>query len=537
MAVVGITLFINSKMDTSRENIGKKGSVVYINFDNEWTENSSGISRVLNDGGENFYSLLEKLKAIKNDEEIKGLLLKMDGLSLDNGQIEEVAKAFQEIKKENKFILSYAENFDNKNYSLALNSDKIFMPPTTTAGSFITGYYSSIPYYKKLADNLGIGVNIIHVGDYKAFGENYAKENMSPQFRENILELKDGIYDDFVEKISLERKMDRKTLNDEILAGKFVSMDVNSLKACNLIDATKYLDEIKEEIGKNEIISLAEYIKEKKISKNKIAIIYADGDISMDGEKGGITPENMIRKIDRAIKDENIKGIVLRVNSPGGSALASNLIYHKLEMAKKIKPVYVSIGGVSASGGYYIASAGNKIFGDKDSITGSIGVVSLIPNFKKLVNGVGVNIETIKKGEYSDLYSLTENFTAKDREKIYNSSLKIYDEFLSIVAKNRNRSKEYIDSIGGGRVWLGSRAIKLGLIDEIGGLEDTIEELSKDLNLNEYQTVEFIEKPNLKLMLVKYFPMAKTLYKINGLMPNKELYFKPLYYFPYEINK
>ena len=248
-----------------------------------------------------------------------------------------------------------------------------------------------------------------------------------------------------------------------------------------------------------------------------------------------ITPSGVQEKIDQIINNDEIKGVILRINSPGGSALASNIINSKIQNLKLKKPVYVSIGDVAASGGYYIASAGDKIFADKESITGSIGVVSLIPNFQKTLKKLDVNVETIQKGEYADLYSLTQDFTEKDRQKIYDSSVRVYDEFVNVVAKGRGKTSEYINTIGQGKVWLGEEGKNIGLVDEIGGLEATIASFSKDLKLENYQIIEVSGKAKIDKILKRNIPFLNLYYKAENLININELYFKPLYYFPYDI--
>ena len=177
----------------------------------------------------------------------------------------------------------------------------------------------------------------------------------------------------------------------------------------------------------------------------------------------------MVSELDKALKDKNVKGIVLRVNSPGGSALASAIINNKIKEVNKVKPVYVSIGGVAASGGYYISADAKKIFADRGSLTGSIGVVSLIPNIKELVGKIDINVEELKKGEYADIYSLTNEINKDKLDKIYASNLKVYDEFLNVVSEGRDLNREYVHSIAQGKVWLGEEALELKLVDEIGG--------------------------------------------------------------------
>ncbi|WP_349763274.1 signal peptide peptidase SppA [Fusobacterium sp. SYSU M8D902] len=521
------------------ESVIKNGSYVEIDLGKEYPERLENLPKFLLDGESNFYSLLTKLDGINRDEKIDGVLLKVDNLSLDRAQIEELGSRLDRLRESGKRVVVYGVEMNNRNYSLALHGSEIYMPGTMSANVNITGYYSQLAYYKGLADRLGVKFNVIHVGDYKSYGENFTKNTMSKEYRENIVRLNDKIYSNFINKISDRRKVNRELIDSKVLAGDFVFSEPYQMKKFNLIDEFAYEEEIKRAIGEDKIVALSNYQENTQISKDKIAIIYAEGTIVLNGEKGGIGssvfPARIFNELEKAKKDSSIKGIVLRINSPGGSALASNLISNRLKEISKEKPVYISIGGVAASGGYYIAANGNKIFAEKESITGSIGVVSLIPNFNEMMKKIDVNVESVKKGEYSDLFSLTKNFTAEDEEKIYGSSVKVYNEFLDVVAQGRGLDRNYVHTIAQGKVWLGEEGKELGLVDEIGGLEDTISSLAKELNLQNYSCVEIVESESINSVIKGYIPFKTFFKEISSISYEKELYFKPIYFFPYNI--
>lgn len=521
------------------ESVVKNGSYVEIDLGKEYPERLENLPKFLLDGESNFYSLLTKLDGINRDEKIDGVLLKVDNLSLDRAQIEELGSRLDRLRESGKRVVVYGVEMNNRNYSLALHGSEIYMPGTMSANVNITGYYSQLAYYKGLADRLGVKFNVIHVGDYKSYGENFTKNTMSKEYRENIVRLNDKIYSNFINKISDRRKINRELIDSKVLAGDFVFSEPYQMKKFNLIDEFAYEEEIKRAIGEDKIVALSNYQENTQISKDKIAIIYAEGTIVLNGEKGGIGssvfPARIFNELEKAKKDSSIKGIVLRINSPGGSALASNLISNRLKEISKEKPVYISIGGVAASGGYYIAANGNKIFAEKESITGSIGVVSLIPNFNEMMKKIDVNVESVKKGEYSDLFSLTKNFTAEDEEKIYGSSVKVYNEFLDVVAQGRGLDRNYVHTIAQGKVWLGEEGKELGLVDEIGGLEDTISSLAKELNLQNYSCVEIVESESINSVIKGYIPFKTFFKEISSISYEKELYFKPIYFFPYNI--
>lgn len=531
LIIIGVIVggIVKYSMKEEKSSI-KSGSYVEIDLGKEYLEKIEGLPKFLLDGDMNFYSLLKRLDGVAKDARIEGVLLKIDNCTLDRAQIEELGEKIDSLKVNGKEIIAYGMDINNKNYSLALHAEQIFMPATMSANVNIIGYYNELAYYKGLADKLGIKFNVIHVGDYKSYGENFVKKEMSKEYKENIIRLQDKIYNNFLENVVSRRKIDKKLINERILAGDFVFSEPYQMEKYNLIDGLKYEEDLKEMIGRDKIIPISNYQEIQKISKNKIAVIYAEGNIVLGEEKGNfgqsITPNKIISELERARKDKNVKGIVLRINSPGGSALASNIINRKIKEVGKEKPVYVSIGGVAASGGYYIAVAGDKIYAEKESLTGSIGVVSLIPNFKELLGKIDVNVEVVKKGEYSDLFSLSKEFTEKDEEKIYASSLKVYSEFLDVVAHGRKLDRNYVHSIAQGKVWLGEEGKELGLVDGIGGLETTISSLAKDLDLVDYMSVEIVEEEKIDSIIKGYLP-----FKVFS----KELYFKPIYFFPYNI--
>lgn len=538
LILVGLVL----KETKDVKKVSKPGTVVQLEINGEYPEGNDVLPSIFSTQNENFYSVITKLDAIAEDKNVKGLFVKINNSEFSNGQLEELGEKIAFVKSKGKEVITYTDTLTNKSYLLALNGNKIYMPPTQAADINLTGYYSELAYYKGLADRLGVQFNVIHVGDYKSFGENYTKGKMSKEYKVNITSLKDTVYNNFIEKISTSRGILTDEVNNKILSGMFVNGDINKLLENKFIDKLITEDEIIKDIGKENIISFTEYDKKEEIknSKNKIAIFYLNGEIYTDNSKNGdltnsITPSGVQEKIDQIINNDEIKGVILRINSPGGSALASNIINSKIQNLKLKKPVYVSIGDVAASGGYYIASAGDKIFADKESITGSIGVVSLIPNFQKTLKKLDVNVETIQKGEYADLYSLTQDFTEKDRQKIYDSSVRVYDEFLNVVAKGRGKTSEYINTIGQGKVWLGEEGKNIGLVDEIGGLEATIASFSKDLKLENYQIIEVSGKAKIDKILKRNIPFLNLYYKAENLININELYFKPLYYFPYDI--
>ena len=331
----------------------------------------------------NFYGILKNLEKAENDSRVEGLILKLDSVGLSRGQAEEFTIKIKEFKKSGKKIYAYAPSFTNQNYMIASVADKIIMPKTMGAMSEIKGYFMEVPYYKTLGDKIGVKMNVIHIGDYKSAGESYDRTEMSREHRENTERILNAVYENFVETISENRKVEKNILNEKILDGRFVLADPETMLRNNLIDEMDYYESFLIKNGITNKISLEEYISKLAVDpkpkknksekeKDKIAVIYAEGTINYfeDSKKINeiITPEKIQKELAIAEKSDDIKGVVIRVNSPGGSALASDIIYNSIK--NMTKPVYISMGGVAASGGYYISAAGNKLYADKETLTG-----------------------------------------------------------------------------------------------------------------------------------------------------------------------
>ena len=540
-------------LETKKEPVSS-GTYIELKLSDEIAE--SRVVTPFNIGREiNFYGLLKNLEKAEQDKRVEGLILKLDNIGLSRGQTEEIINKFKEFKKSGKKIYAYASSFSNKNYMIASVADKIIMPKTMGAMSEITGYFMEIPYYKALGDKIGVKMNVIHIGDYKSAGESYEKTEMSKEHRENMERILNGIYENFVKTVSENRKIDKNILDEKILEGRFVLADPETMLINNLIDETDYYENFLE---KNQIINkinLEEYIsrlavdkkpkKEKnEKEKDKIAVIYAEGTINYfeDSKKINeiITPEKIQKELKIAEKNPDIKGVVIRINSPGGSALASDIIYNSIK--NMTKPVYISMGGVTASGGYYISVAGDKIYADKETLTGSIGVISMIPNVSELVKKLDINYSTISKGKYSDMGSLVKNMTDDEKDKIRASSIKVYEEFVSKVAEGRKMTREEVFKYAEGRVWLGEEAKKIGLVDEIGGIEKVVSDLALSLELKDYEVVESLKEEKIESVIKNYLPkylmaqiigdnkISEEIKKTD--MISEELLYKPVLYAP-----
>ena len=505
-------------------------------------------SNLFEDDSISFYTLLQSVENASYDDRVEGIILKMNGDSLSYAQSEELAHELSMARAADKKIIAYFENVGRKNYYLASYANEIYMPSANSTNVNIYPYFREEFYIKKLADKFGVKFNIIHVGDYKSYMENLASSTMSKEAREDTVRILDKNYNNFLDIVSLNRKLNRDDLDKIIKDGDLVAASSVDLMNNKLIDKYAYWDNIISMVGgKNKIITIQDYTKNYyreenlKNSNNVVYVIPLEGDIVESETEVFAGEENIniaetLEKLNIAKENNKIKAVILRINSPGGSALTSDIIAEKIKELASEKPVYVSMSSVAASGGYYISANADKIFVDRNTITGSIGVVSILPDFSKLITDNGVNIEKISEGEYSDLYS-SDTFTEKKYNKIYNSNLKVYDDFLNVVSKARKIDKEKLKTIAEGRIWTGEEAVKIGLADEIGGLNEAIYGIAEDNDMDEYSIVVAKDKFELGNIYKKYSRYIKMDTKdlIKEKIFKDYLYNKPVTYLPYDV--
>lgn len=460
-----------------------------------------------------FFKLKNKLKAIINDEKIERIVIDLDNFSFTFSEFEEVENIFKKLR-EKKEVISIGSVFTKEMYLTALLSSKIYKVNTKNSYLMINGYNKVLPYYKRLLDKLGIEIKILNVGDYKSYGENYKLEFMSENLRESIKKLSDQKLDFFIEKVKEYRGIDiREDLNEGNLFLKYnfknlIDDSVNKYefihKDENLMDIKDYKVKLSSKIRKS-----------KNKIKDYIAIITLDGTIS----EQELSFEKVYDKVNRIKDDENLKGVVLEINSPGGSAYESSLITSMLRKELKGKPIFVSMKDVCASGGYFIASASTKIFANKNTLTGSIGVVSMYPNISKLVQKIGINFDGVKNGETTEYLDLTQNLSNKTENILLDEIKEIYKEFKLNVMRSRIITDERLEKIAGGRVFTGLDAVENGLVDNIGSLEDAISEMKKYLKADKIKVVQISEEVEIREDIKG---------KISNLVINHKLFYKPL---------
>jgi len=446
--------------------------------------------------------ILIRIEAAKTDDKIKGIYLDLSTIGASFATLEEIRNALIDFKTSKKFIIAYSEFYSQPSYYLASTADKIYLNPE---GLFdFRGLSSQSVFFKGALEKLGIEAQVIKVGTYKSAVEPFILDKMSPANREQVTSFLGSIYNHFLAEVSKSRNISTDSLFS--IADNLKVQDAKDAVTYGLIDGTKYKDEILADLKSRLKIKEDDKIKSVTIekynakdpgssssSKDRIAVVYAVGEIvSGEGSDEQIGSENISRAIRTAREDKKVKAVVLRVNSPGGSALASDVIWREVVLTKKVKPIIVSMGDVAASGGYYISAAADSIFAQANTITGSIGVFGIIPNFQKFFNNkLGITFDGVKTGKFADLGSLDRPLTAQEEAIIQQSVNKIYYSFTQKVADGRKKERSYIDSIGQGRVWTGAQAIDLGLVDRIGGIEDAIASAAKKAEISDYKLVSY----------------------------------------------
>ncbi len=463
---------------------------------------------------------LKYIKAIEyagSDMKIEGIIINADFTFYDRVYVEEIINELKKFKESGKKVIAWFSTGVNNNYLLSSIADEIYMPNTKSADLTLKGYYLELPYYKKFLDKIGVSVDVIHIGNYKGSGENYSQESISPELYSSYISLMSSNYEYFINTISENRKIDKNHLLTLFSSGKTVFMSPEVAKNSGFIDGFFSFDDLKNYVSpsiKFDSISLYNYAKSiKTASQNdKIAVFYVDGTIynyfTSSGNNRGmrdrtVGAKSFIETINKLKNDFSIKAVVLRVNSPGGSALASELMLQEIIKLRETKPVYISFGPIAASGGYYISCSANKIFASNSTITGSIGVVAMLPNLEGSASKLGVDFSKIKLNKYDDINSLFKTRTPDELEMIRNSMKDTYDEFTLHVSQNRNIGMNDLSKIAEGRIWSGKQAVDNGLVDMIGGLNSTIEFAANDLELSNYSTESYPKTEGFFEKLIK----------------------------------
>ena len=559
--IIGISaIAIFSSKDKNEK---MKKSYEYILFNvSDVTEDKIVGSNFLSDEKLSYMDILNSLDDIKNNNQVKGVVIALDTINLSSAKIEELIKKFEELKANNKKVYAFGAYITNANYKLASVADEVVMVPSASASLDLTGYHYSDLYYKGLFDKIGVNMEVVRIGNYKSYGEEYIGNDMTPELRSELTRILENRYNKFITDVAKNRKVDKNALNNDIVNGNITNLTPFSARDKGLVDKLEQFSTFTERLNIREdnIADITDYYQ-KRVQYEKtgnsrngtIAVIYAEGSILYDANgvtEGTITPDNILQKIEKATQTKNLKGIVLGVNSGGGSALASEVIYQELSKLKI--PVYVSMADTAASGGYYISTAGKKVFANSATITGSIGVVSMLPKLYNAQDKYGVRSNSISKGRYSDINDSFAPLSEESRAKISQSMEETYKEFKSRVSKNRKIDENTLENYAQGKIWLGDEAKDIKLVDGIASLDEVIKIMAKDLNLRKNYAVENIyleedfsqklkslsnmitAKFNLSAQLEKSIPQAKKAFnEYDFAMQNQN---KPLYYLTYKLN-
>ena len=489
----------------------EKNSVLKLNLNEEMPDYAGkfdyGELNELFKGNKKYNGLSNILEAIEyatTDSKIKGISIVNNNINAGMAQTKAIRDALIEFKKSGKFILAYSDVLGQKDYYLNSVSDAIYLNPVGALD--FKGLATEVLYYKDFQEKYGVKMEVIRHGKYKSAVEPYLAQEMSDANREQISTFLNSIWSEMKTEIGLSRNISIEKL--DLIADGLLARNAKKAVETKLIDKLIYIDEyndiIKKKLNINkddeyETVDIYDYAEHtsKKIKtntykiKDEIAIIYAQGQIMYgEGDESTIGQGIINKSLKKAREDDDVKAIVLRVNSPGGSALASELIWREIELTKAIKPVIVSMGNLAASGGYYIACNADKIIAEPNTITGSIGVFGTLPNAYEFMNDIGINAEQVTTNKNSVDYSFFEPMQDEQREIIKEGVVDIYELFTNRVATGRGMKQEAVHEIAQGRVWTGTDALNIGLVDELGGLDLALQRAAEAAKLDTYKIQE-----------------------------------------------
>lgn len=508
---MGIIGAIISSASSDPEVAVKSNSVLYLSFDYAISERTeSNPLGSLNLPGYSTKSIglddiLARIRSAATDDNIKGIYIDAGSVGTGFASLKAIRDELHAFKKSGKFIVAYNTGYNQKAYYIASIADKVYVNPQGTID--FKGLASSTMFYKDLLDKIGVEMQIVKVGTFKSAVEPFFLNKMSDPNRLQVTSYLGSIYDTFIHEISASRNIAADSLRT--IANDYLVRNADDAVRFKLADAKMYKDELLSDLRKRlkiaekdeiSFVSLLDYNKKAKedTSDSEVAVLYAvgeivDGEGSKPGEVGG---DKLSRELRLLREDDKVKAVVLRVNSPGGSALASDVIWREVVLTKKVKPIIVSMGDVAASGGYYISAAADSIFAEPTTITGSIGVFGVIPNFQNLMNNkLGIHYDGVKTGKFADLMtSFDRPLTAEERDIIQREVDKVYSTFTKVVADGRKISVANVDSIGQGRVWTGTQGLANKLVDRLGNMDMAIRAAAKKANLTTYKVTQYPAK-------------------------------------------
>ncbi|MCC8187486.1 MAG: signal peptide peptidase SppA [Bacteroides sp.] len=514
---LGAIILVGMVSSSDSETVVRKNSVMVLDLNGKLVERRPEISifeELLNVGSPATYGLDEILSSIrkaKEHEDIKGIYIQAQSLSAPYASLQEIRQALTDFKESGKFIVAYADYYTQRLYYLSSVADKVVLNPK--GGIEWQGMAAQPTFYKNLLDKLGIDIQVFRVGGYKSAIEPFIATEMSPENRQQISEYIGSIWNTMLTDISASRELSVDSLSslaDRMLMLKDAELTLQAGLADTLMyemDVRNYLQTTWLGLDKDKKFPVLDLEAMNNVRRNVpkdksghvIAVYYAVGDIvSSDAGTGeAIASEKVIRDLRKLQQDDNVKAVVMRVNSPGGSAYASEQIWHAVKELKAEKPVIVSMGDYAASGGYYIACIADTIVAQANTLTGSIGIFGMIPNLKGLTDKIGLDFDVVKTNKYSDFGSLTRAFNAEESEIMQEYLNQGYALFLSRCAEGRGVSTEEIHNVAQGRIWTGDKALELGLVDVLGGLDTALEIAIQKAGVEKYTVIPYPEKENL----------------------------------------
>ncbi|HXS35341.1 MAG TPA: signal peptide peptidase SppA [Flavipsychrobacter sp.] len=519
--IIGSIAALISKSTSEKTNKVAAGSVLVIDLQKRVHEQGeSNALAVLSDEpsySAGLYDIIQAIKHAKTDDNIKGIFIKLSPVNNGWGTIQQVRMALEDFKTSKKFIYAFGENVTQGAYYVASVADSIYLNPVGAIE--IKGFASELAFFKGTLEKLEVQPEIYYAGKFKSATEPFRADKISEPNREQITAFQHDFWQQFLLAAAEHTHKDTAAIDQLALTGaiQFPSDALNN----KIVDGLLYWDQVEQRMhartGQSDTadikyVSLDQYAEnvklDRKYSDQKIAVLMAEGEIS-DGDQTDpyqIASKTFIEQIRKLRKNDKIKAVVLRVNSPGGSALASEVILRELQLLRKKKPLIVSMGDLAASGGYYISCQADSIFALPNTITGSIGVFSMLVNIESLMkNKLGVTFDEVKNAPYADFPTVSRPLTADEAKRMQSSVDTIYEIFKSRVSVGRRLSLADVDSIAQGRVWSGSRALKIGLIDGIGNLDRAIASAAKMANLSNYEVATYPEPVDALQTLIRKF--------------------------------
>ena len=555
--MIGISSLVISRM-VSKADSAKKvkaNTVLTLKFDNIVPEKTNNVPvnpyDFNSDKTLGLHDMIDAIEFAKTDDNIKGIYLNLSGMQTGRATAATLRDALLDFKSDGKFITAYSKYYTQASYYIATAADKIYVNPI--GGLDFRGFGAAIPFFKDMLDRLGIKMQIYYAGDFKSATEPFRLKKMSDNNRLQMHEYIGSMYELYLQDISDSRKISVEELKK--IANEYLIRNSEDALEYKMVDAIGYEDEahgnLREHLGLEEkdkipVVGISDYQKghhsktDFKI-KDKIAVVYAEGSIvDGDGEPGSIGGDKYVKILRKIRKDDKIKAVVIRINSGGGSALASDLMWRELELIKAAgKPVIASMGDVAASGGYYIACNADTILAEPNTITGSIGVFSMIPSMERMMDEkVGITFDTVKTGDFSIGINPFMDISEREGKILQESTEEFYEIFLKRVADGRGFTRDEAHKVAQGRVWPGLKAKELKLVDEMGGLEDALAMAADKAGLEKYRVSEYpVTKDPLQQLMDEFMGNKETKFNGQALMKDQLGDLFPYYKYLKEIKE